>query len=294
MEDFEAITRKRIDSLNETRSGRSFCWWRFKDAEIRPEGYVRWRGEGCEEGDSFVSALVFERKEETDRSRKVIAHCGIENQPLPRENIATAISRVRKIKDDSDILSIAREYGPMRIDAEWKQGLNTWRWRCDTPQEWRELSALVNEVFDLLRSIERRSTDIDAARGRLIDILSEHVNNANVRTYYSVLPSGDIANTPGVAFDFHAAIWKVLESTVALSKTTEYLRLRECHYCGEWDFERDGCGGRRMRQRSDKSFWYHDGCKRNEDKRLKDAARATRGGREREERPGARKKNPFD
>ena len=291
MEDFETITRRKMDSLNDTRSGRSFRWWRLKDAEIRPEGFIRQRGETR---DSFISAPVFERQEETDRSRNVIAHCGLESRPLPREDVAAAIARIRKIKDDADILSIVREYGPLRIDAEWKQGLNIWRWRCDTPQEWRELSALVNEVFDLLRAIEKKLPDIDAAKSRLIGILSEHVNEANVRTYYSVLPSGDIASTSGVAFDLYAAIWKVLESTAVSSKATEHLRLRECHYCGEWDFEKGGEGGRRIRQRSDKAFWYHDGCWRNEEKRLKDAVKAEAEGRERKSRPGARKESPFD
>ena len=297
MEDFEATTRRRMDSLNDTRSGRSFRWWRLKDAEIRPEGFIRRTGKtGPDEklGDVFISAPVFERRESTDRSRDVIVHSGIENRPLPREDVATVISRICKIEDDSDILAIVGEYGPLRIDAEWKNFMNIWRWRCDTPQEWRELSVLVNEVFYLLRAIERKLPDIDAARSRLIDILSEHVNEANVRTYYSVLPSGDIASTSGVAFDLHAAIWKVLESTVVSSKATEHLRLRECHYCGEWDFEKGGEGGRRIRQRSDKAFWYHDGCWRNEEKRLKDAARAEMEGRKRKSRPGARRKSPLD
>jgi len=311
VEDFEAVMRSRMNSLNDMRSGKMLHWWRLKSPEIHQQGFFRTSGTTAPDGspgsDFFVSGRAFERRESVDSPREIITFSEVESYTLLREEIATVISRVHAIENDADVLDIVREYGPLHLYGEWKEGgvkkwtgdlvkrgVDSWIWRCDTPQEWRELSEIVGEVFGLLRAIEKRSPDTDAAKSRLIDILSEHVNNASVRTYYSVLPTGDIASTPGVAFNLYAAIWKVLESTVVTSRATDYLRLRQCHYCDEWDFEKGGEGGRRIRQRSDKSFWYHDGCQRNEDKRIKDEARAELEGRERESRPGARRKSPLD
>ena len=284
MADLETKIQRRKSTLNDLQAGRLFCWWRFKNPEIQVEGFAR---NDAETRKSFVSGLVFDRKDGTDSSRKIIVFDGLENKPVSRGDIARVISKLRSLENENDVLDIVGEYGPLRIDARGYESPSredepkSWVWRCDTPQEWFNLSRVVREFLSLLNNTGDRE--------RLIEILSDQVNEANVRTHYVPLPTGDIAAATGVPFDLHGAIWKVLESTAVKSKAAEHLRLNICHYCGEWDFERDGYGSRRMRQTKEKTFWYHDGCKRDEDKRIKDEARALREGRGRKKRPGSRK-----
>lgn len=269
-------------SLNGIREGNLFYWWRPRRVAIKHEGYR-------EGGNSFQSGLVFDRRDGTDRERKIIAYWGIQHYHVARADVPVLIARIREIKTEKDVIAIVKDYGPLQIDAEYKEPLQLWRWRADTPEEWFKLAGELNEVFPLLNVIEKRLPGADEARSTLVGILSEQVNSARIRTYYSTLTTGEIVATQGVAFDLHAMIWKSVEATATESKAAEFLRLRQCHFCGEWDLQLGGEGSRRMRRERNHSYWYHDGCYRAAGKRLDDSIKAAQEERQRHERPSAKK-----
>lgn len=286
MANIELEMARKVDWLNKLRIGESFYWWRPRRVELVPEG--RRFGDAV-----FVSARTFRGETGTDRSQMVFAYLHLENRHVSREAVATLIARVRKIETDGDILEIVKDYGVLHADAEWKQPLDLWRWQSDTPEDWRRLAAELNEVFDLIKRTETRDPGADEARQRLAHLLSERVSSSLIKTCHTALPSGDIVAVPCVAFDLHAMIWKVVEATATQSSAAKYLRLRECCICGEWDFETEGEGSRRMRERRDGLGWHHDGCYRRKDKRERDEARAEREERQRHERPTAKKGSPV-
>ena len=351
MEDMELVLGREIRELNSLRD--TFHWMRFDDAEVRPEGYRRKALEGAEASDFlkkdhpaavvrdserlvwndcvFVGGDAFCGRRSPDPANSIIAPSigYLHGRDIERASFPQLISAVRAIRTEEDALSVAKAYGPLRIEVDIRG--SACHVRCDTLREWMDISIQIDAVLSLLESIERgkpstyiekdpalgprfhfsrgdgrrslssnfifpreKPSDLELARGYLADMMTTFVGAAAFKGRYRILPTGGIVSELALPFDLHAAIWKTIDATVVESSETSYLRLRQCHYCGEWDFEKEGEGGRRIRQRSDKAFWYHDGCKRIEDKRMKDAARAEREERERKSRPGARKESPFD
>ncbi|NCC62814.1 MAG: hypothetical protein EOM12_18235 [Verrucomicrobiae bacterium] len=119
------------------------------------------------------------------------------------------------------------------------------------------------------------------------ELLQNGIKNSMLEKRYIVLPEfGQIVEMTR-AHDLYGFVWLALEATVLEMSPSSDLRLRRCCYCDLWDLEDNG--ERLMRRTNDKTAWYHDLCKRREDRRTDLEQAALKKGREFIIRPGARK-----
>jgi len=120
------------------------------------------------------------------------------------------------------------------------------------------------------------------------DLLTLGMRGTSFSRCFGVLPNAQIVEVLSPD-NLCSVIWHVSAATTLQETAPRYLRLRRCHYCGEWDFEADREGNKLLKQKQDKSFWYHFRCYRSDHERKKREERAAEIGRECKNRPGARK-----
>ena len=136
----------------------------------------------------------------------------------------------------------------------------------------------------------------------------------NLDNKYGILSNNQIISY-AAATDLYSFIWQIIEATILSNSPSSFgLRMRQCKFCKEWDFEgseekiikknplyrarllalHQGSEKRTMRQCRDTGEWYHDKCKRREDGRKGRSNKAFNEGRKLFLRHGARKNSVFD
>lgn len=298
------------------KAERSLPWLKPQDVRVVPEGTITTvQGRLHQEECRFVRGT--NEKRGVTPNLSVIAPQGDwTGYVLSAEDVPDFINGMCKCNNLECLVSLIRKWGPLRIHKAF--GLAPRFIGCDMLEEWFLLVSRTQMILSLLeekgfsKHIKGRSLvwssfedenyhmkiipeypdflkgedSQDWQRGIAV-LLEAGMKEASLRKEYIVLPQGQIINVD-VPADMYSFIWLALEATVLQNSSSRDLCLRKCCYCGHWDIE-DGPRERLMRQPHDKTYWYHDACKRREARRTELELRAIKEGREYKIRPGARK-----
>lgn len=321
----EATIARRLASTITDKNRVLLSWFRF------PEPSVRYSGDIVPEefGDRIMDVMLVDDEFDGKREGIPLLYPGVEFEryDLMQRDLSLLIHRALNIVRPDDAIDFVREFGILHnreFRVATRRNENAPDYLCShcSVRGYMETGINLRAILDLYLSVQDRNSgkylirrngriffehsldgtcntpgmfigicedtpnappDEDLARMTMCSILKDAMKKASFETEYLALP-GQVAIVQKPK-DLYSLIWKTVSDTITMSPGYAKHYLHKCAYCPQWSIEDDMCKGN--------EGWYHDPCKRRHKKRLKDEKKATAGGIERKERPGARKEGYF-
>lgn len=322
----EATIARRLASTITDKNRVLLSWLKFPEPSVKESGDIVSVGFG----ESVHAVMLVEEDCVPRKSSVALIYPGVEFEryDLMRNDLSLLIHRAMNMVYDEDALDFVRRFGVLRngtLKYPPKTNASDPDYLCPHCRMscYEKVGTRLRAILDLFFSVQDRSSgkylarrngiiffehsldgtrntpgvsvpicndtpsappDEELARMAMCVILENTMEEAKFETEYLALP-GQVAILQKPK-DLYSLIWKTVSDTITMSPGYTKHYLHKCAYCPQWSIEDDMHKG--------KEGWYHNACKRRHKKRLKDEKKASAGGIERKERPGARKEGYFD